>query len=50
MSHTRIELSHGWTVKQSDSSERLSVKKVPTQIHMDLLNHKKYDFRLEIRY
>lgn len=43
MSHTRLELSDGWSFKQSDSSSDgwLSVKKMPTQIHMDLLNHKK---------
>lgn len=43
MSHTRLELSDGWSFKQSDSSSDgwLSVKKMPTQIHMDLLNYKK---------
>lgn len=45
MSRQRTELSHGWTFKQHDdpSGEWLSVSKVPSQIHMDLLAHDKYE-------
>jgi beta-mannosidase len=44
MSHSRIELSHGWTLKQhdDDKGEWLPVKSVPSQVHIDLLANNKY--------
>lgn len=35
------ELTKGWSFKQSDTEEWLSVEKVPTNVHLDLMNHKK---------
>jgi beta-mannosidase len=44
MSHSQIELSHGWTLKQrdDDKGEWLPVKSVPSQVHIDLLANNKY--------
>ena len=36
------ELVTGWSFKQTDSEEWLPVKKVPTNVHLDLLDNKKY--------
>jgi beta-mannosidase len=39
-----IELSTGWTFKQADDSSAdawLPVQKVPTNVHLDLLDNKK---------
>lgn len=35
------ELVTGWSFKQTDADEWLSVKRVPTNVHLDLLDHKK---------
>jgi len=35
------ELSSGWQVKQTDTDEWLSVARVPTNVHLDLLDNKK---------
>lgn len=35
------ELTTGWSFKQADTEEWLSVKRVPTNVHLDLLDHKK---------
>ncbi|KXT05308.1 hypothetical protein AC578_11038 [Pseudocercospora eumusae] len=37
------ELAEGWSFKQTDSEEWLSVSKVPTNVHLDLLDHKKIE-------
>ena len=42
---TSIELSTGWTFKQTDNSDPnawLPVKKVPSTVHQDLIDNKKY--------
>lgn len=38
-------LGHGWEFKSSDEADDawLPVAKVPTVVHLDLLDHKKYD-------
>lgn len=36
-------LTSGWSFKQTDTDEWLSVARVPTNVHLDLLNHEKYD-------
>lgn len=39
-------LSKGWTFKQSDDAAKdawMPVKKVPTNVHLDLMDHNKYD-------
>ena len=43
MEFTRVQLESGWTFKQQEwpDEEWLSVSQVPSQIHMDLLAHKK---------
>jgi hypothetical protein len=35
-------LSSGWSFKQTDTEEWLSVPHVPTNVHLDLLHHEKY--------
>lgn len=44
MIYTRIQLTNGWTFKQQEwpTEEWLPVSQAPSQIHMDLLAHKKY--------
>lgn len=37
-------LTSGWSFKQTDTEEWLSVPHVPTNIHLDLLHHEKYEF------
>ena len=40
-----VALSEGWTFKQADDTAEdpwLSVKKVPTNVHLDLIEHGKY--------
>jgi beta-mannosidase len=39
-------LTSGWSFKQSDTDEWLSVKRVPTNVHLDLLDHEKYHIPL----
>lgn len=42
--HSKIQLEGGWVFKQEDDASSdpwLPVSRVPTQIHMDLLNNKK---------
>ena len=42
---TSIELSKGWAFKQTDNSDPnawLPVKKVPSTVHQDLIDNKKY--------
>ncbi|CAH0014311.1 unnamed protein product [Clonostachys rhizophaga] len=42
--HSKIQLESGWVFKQEDDASSdpwLPVSRVPTQIHMDLLNNKK---------
>ena len=42
---TSHELSSGWSFKQTDDTSEdawLSVKKVPSTVQQDLLDHKKY--------
>ena len=34
-------LTEGWSFKQTDKEEWLSVARVPTNVHLDLLDHKK---------
>lgn len=34
-------LTFGWSFKQTDKEEWLSVERVPTNVHLDLLNHEK---------
>lgn len=49
MAHTRVELSSGWEFKQQDDKDWLPVRRVPSEVHVDLLAHKKYvrgDIRL----
>lgn len=36
------QLSSGWSFKQTDTEEWLSVARVPTNVHLDLLDHDKY--------
>ena len=36
------ELSTGWQFKQTDTEEWLPVARVPTNIHIDLMDNKKY--------
>ena len=43
---TSIELSKGWAFKQTDNSDPnawLPVKKVPSTVHQDLIDNKKYE-------
>jgi len=40
------ELSQGWQFKQTDGEEWLSVAKVPTNVHLDLMDNKLYVFVL----
>ena len=43
--YTATELSTGWSFKQTDDDSNdawLSVKKVPSEVHQDLMDHKKY--------
>lgn len=44
MAHSRVQLAAGWTFKQQEwpEEEWLPVSQAPSQIHMDLLAHKKY--------
>jgi beta-mannosidase len=35
-------LTSGWSFKQTDTEEWLSVERVPTNVHLDLLQHEKY--------
>lgn len=44
MSRQSTQLTSGWTFRQHQgpSAEWLSVAKVPTQVHIDLLANKKY--------
>ncbi|KAF2162136.1 glycoside hydrolase family 2 protein [Zasmidium cellare ATCC 36951] len=37
------ELVNGWSFKQTDTEEWLPVKKVPTNVHLDLLDNKKIE-------
>ena len=36
-------LTSGWSFKQTDTEEWLDVPHVPTNVHLDLLHHEKYD-------
>ena len=37
-------LESGWSFRQTDrQDEWLSVKKVPTNVHLDLMDHRRYD-------
>lgn len=36
------KLTSGWSFKQTDTDEWLSVARVPTNVHLDLLDHDKY--------
>jgi hypothetical protein len=36
------ELSKGWRLKQTDTEEWLPVARVPTNVHLDLIDNKKY--------
>jgi hypothetical protein len=42
MPHSRIELREGWSMKEVDGEEWLPVRKVPSQVHVDLLANKMY--------
>lgn len=46
MSHSRTELSTGWSLKQHDHEDVpenwLPVASVPSQVHVDLLANNKY--------
>jgi hypothetical protein len=45
LERTSIELSTDWTFKQTDNSDPkawLPVKKVPSTVHQDLIDNKKY--------
>jgi beta-mannosidase len=35
------QLTSGWSFKQTDTEEWLSVASVPTNVHLDLLQHEK---------
>lgn len=35
------ELSTGWSFKQTDTEEWMPVAKVPTNVHLDLMDNKK---------
>lgn len=39
---TSHALESGWSFRQSTSQEWLGVKKVPTNVHLDLMDHKLY--------
>lgn len=39
------DISNGWSFRQTDTEEWLPVKKVPTNVHLDLLDNKKYLLR-----
>lgn len=42
---TVVPLTDGWTFKQADDAAQdawLPVKKVPTNVHLDLMDHGKY--------
>lgn len=36
-----IELKECWTFKQTDTEKWLPVKRVPTNVHLDLMDNKK---------
>ena len=36
------ELSTGWEVKQTDTERWLPVARVPTNVHIDLMDNKEY--------
>lgn len=37
-------LESGWSFRQTDRQDDwLSVKKVPTNVHLDLMDHRRYD-------
>lgn len=36
------ELRKGWEFKQADGEEWLPVARVPTNVHLDLMDNKKY--------
>lgn len=36
------DIVEGWSFKQTDTEDWLPVKKVPTNVHLDLLDNKKY--------
>ncbi|KAK5166618.1 uncharacterized protein LTR77_008161 [Saxophila tyrrhenica] len=42
------DLSKGWEFKQADSQEWLPVARVPTNLHLDLMDNKKYRTRLPL--
>jgi hypothetical protein len=45
LKYTSIELSTDWAFKQTDNSDPnawLPVKKVPSTVHQDLIDNKKY--------
>lgn len=37
------ELSQNWQFKQADTEEWLPVARVPTNVHLDLIDTKKYE-------
>lgn len=39
------QLTSGWSFKQTNSKDWLSVQRVPTDVHLDLLHHEKYSQR-----
>lgn len=43
------KLTSGWSFKQTDTDEWLSVARVPTNVHLDLLDHDKYGERYTVR-
>ena len=39
------ELNSGWSFRQTDSNEKddwLPVKKIPSEVHLDLIDNKRY--------
>lgn len=43
---TSQALETGWSFRQTDSlDEWLGVRKVPTNVHLDLMDHKLYHFQ-----
>lgn len=44
MEHSRVILRSGWSMKEVESEEWLPVKKVPSQVHVDLLANNMYAY------
>lgn len=42
MAHSRVDLRTGWSMREAESKDWLPVKKVPSQVHVDLLANNMY--------